>query len=113
MLKIAMLVGLTLEVFLGVLIWVEKLRCILLALGLMSHLCLEYYLNVPLFAGMSCPHAFSLFVDLGTWRALAIGSGVVLPRTPVGRDLPPSPLCKFWNPQGKRSQFNVEAARLN
>ncbi len=54
--------ALVLEFSLGVLIWVKKLRYILLALGLLFHLCLEYSLNIPLFQ-WDILSAYILFVD--------------------------------------------------
>jgi hypothetical protein len=41
--------ALALEFSLGALIWVKELRYILLGLGLLFHLWLEYSLNIPLF----------------------------------------------------------------
>jgi hypothetical protein len=47
---------------LGVLIWVKDLRYILLALGLLFHLSLEYSLNIPMFQ-WDILSAYILFVD--------------------------------------------------
>jgi hypothetical protein len=54
--------ALVLEFSLGVLIWVKEFRYILLALGLLFHLCLEYSLNIPLFQ-WDVLSAYILFVD--------------------------------------------------
>ena len=62
MLKLGSWSALTLEFSLGVLIWIKKLRYILLALGLLFHLCLEYSLNVPMFQ-WDVLSAYILFVD--------------------------------------------------
>jgi len=51
-----------LEFSLGVLIWVKDLRYILLALGLLFHLSLEYSLNIPMFQ-WDILSAYILFVD--------------------------------------------------
>jgi hypothetical protein len=48
-LKLGSWSALVLEFSLGVLIWIKDLRYILLALGLLFHLFLEYSLNLPLF----------------------------------------------------------------
>jgi hypothetical protein len=48
-LKLATWWTLVLEFSLGVLIWIKDLRYILLTLGLLLHLSLEYSLNTPLF----------------------------------------------------------------
>ena len=48
-LKLATWWTLVLEFSLGVLIWIKDLRYILLALGLLLHLSLEYSLNTPMF----------------------------------------------------------------
>ena len=54
--------ALALELSLGVLIWVKEFRYVLLALGLLFHLCLEYSLNIPLFQwDILC--AYILFID--------------------------------------------------
>jgi len=47
---------------LGILIWVKDLRYILLALGLLFHLSLEYSLNIPMFQ-WDILSAYILFVD--------------------------------------------------
>ncbi len=62
MLKLEGWFGLVLEFSLGVLIWVKELRYILLALGVLFHLCLEYSLNIPLFQ-WDILSAYVLFVD--------------------------------------------------
>ena len=62
MLKVEGWFGLVLEFSLGVLIWVKELRYILLALGVLFHLCLEYSLNIPLFQ-WDILSAYVLFVD--------------------------------------------------
>jgi hypothetical protein len=62
MLKFGSWFGLVLEFSLGVLIWVKELRYILLALGVMFHLFLEYSLNVPMFE-WDVLSAYILFVD--------------------------------------------------
>lgn len=54
--------ALVLEFSLGVLIWVKKLRYILLTLGLLFHLFLEYALNIPLFQ-WDILSAYILFID--------------------------------------------------
>jgi Vitamin K-dependent gamma-carboxylase len=54
--------ALALEFSLGVLIWVKEFRYLLLALGLLFHLCLEYSLNIPLFQ-WDILSAYILFVD--------------------------------------------------
>jgi Vitamin K-dependent gamma-carboxylase len=50
------------EFSLGVLIWVEDLRPVLLALGVLLHLFLEYSLNIPMFQ-WDILSAYILFVD--------------------------------------------------
>jgi hypothetical protein len=62
MLKLAGWSALVMEFSLGVLIWVKELRYILLTLGLLFHLFLEYSLNVPLFQ-WDILSAYVLFVD--------------------------------------------------
>jgi hypothetical protein len=62
MLKLGSWSALALEFSLGVLIWVKDLRYILLALGLLFNLCLEYSLNIPLFQ-WDILSAYILFVD--------------------------------------------------
>jgi hypothetical protein len=54
--------ALVLEFSLGVLVWVKQLRYILLALGLVFHLWLEYSLNIPLFQ-WDILSAYVLFID--------------------------------------------------
>jgi hypothetical protein len=54
--------ALALEFSLGVLIWVKDLRYILLALGLLFHLWLEYSLNIALFQ-WDVLSAYILFID--------------------------------------------------
>jgi len=51
-----------LELCLGLLIWVKELRYILLGVGLLFHLWLEYSLNIPLFE-WDVLSAYVLFVD--------------------------------------------------
>ena len=62
MLKVESWSALVLEFSLGVLIWVKKLRYVLLTLGLLFHLTLEYALNVPLFQ-WDVLSAYILFID--------------------------------------------------
>ncbi len=62
MLKIGSWSALALEFSLGILIWVKDLRYILLALGLLFHLSLEYSLNIPMFQ-WDVLSAYILFVD--------------------------------------------------
>lgn len=62
MLKLGGWFALALEFSLGVLIWVKKLRYILLALGVLFHLSLEYSLNIPLFQ-WDILSAYILFVN--------------------------------------------------
>ncbi len=62
MLKLGSWSALALEFSLGVLIWVKDLRYILLVLGLLFHLTLEYSLNIPLFQ-WDVLSAYILFVD--------------------------------------------------
>jgi len=54
--------ALALELCLGTLIWVRKLRYYVLALGLLFHLWLEYSLNIPLFQ-WDVLTAYILFID--------------------------------------------------
>lgn len=61
-LKLGSWSALSVEFCLGVLIWVRKLRYILLALGVLFHLILEYSLNIPLFQ-WDVLSAYILFVD--------------------------------------------------
>jgi hypothetical protein len=62
MLKLGSWSAIAVEFSLGVLIWVKDLRYILLALGLLFHLWLEYSLNIPLFQ-WDVLSAYILFVD--------------------------------------------------
>ena len=62
MLKLATWAGLTLEFCLGVLIWIKSLRYIILALGVLFHLFLEYSLSVPMFQ-WDILTAYVLFVE--------------------------------------------------
>jgi Vitamin K-dependent gamma-carboxylase len=62
MLKLGGWFALVLEFSLGVLIWVKELRYILLTLGVLFHLSLEYSLNIPLFQ-WDILSAYILFVD--------------------------------------------------
>jgi hypothetical protein len=62
MLKLESWAALVLEFSLGVLIWVKELRYILLTLGLLFHLSLEYSLNIPLFQ-WDILSAYILFID--------------------------------------------------
>lgn len=62
MLKWGSWAALALEFSLGVLIWVKGFRYILLTLGLLFHLTLEYSLNIPLFQ-WDVLSAYILFVD--------------------------------------------------
>src|SRR5215470_623355 len=61
-LKLAGWSALALEFSLGVLIWVKELRYLLLALGLVFHLWLEYSLNIPLFQ-WDVLSAYVLFIE--------------------------------------------------
>ncbi len=79
-LKLGTWSALALEFSLGVLIWIKKLRYILLAVGLLFHLSLEYSLNVPLFQ-WDVLSAYILFVDpADITRAWTWISGGVLAR---------------------------------
>ena len=62
MLKLESWTALVLEFSLGVLIWVKELRYIILTLGLLFHLSLEYSLNIPLFQ-WDILSAYILFID--------------------------------------------------
>jgi hypothetical protein len=62
MLKLESWAALVLEFSLGVLIWVKELRYIVLTLGLLFHLSLEYSLNIPLFQ-WDILSAYILFID--------------------------------------------------
>ena len=74
-LKLGSWSALALEFSLGVLIWVKEFRYVLLGLGLMFHLWLEYSLNVPLFQ-WDVLSAYILFVDpthlTGVWRRMRL-----------------------------------------
>jgi hypothetical protein len=72
MLKVGIWAALALGFSLGVLIWVRDLRYILLALGVLFHLWLEYSITFLFFSGMFCRHTFYLS-SLLTWRAPGIG----------------------------------------
>ena len=61
-LKLGSWSALALEFSLGVLIWVKEFRYVLLALGVLFHLWLEYSLNIPLFQ-WDILSAYILFVD--------------------------------------------------
>ena len=62
MLKLGSWSALALEFSLGVLIWVKDFRYVLLTLGLLFHLWLEYSLNIPLFQ-WDILSAYVLFID--------------------------------------------------
>ncbi len=62
MLKLGSWSALALEFSLGVLIWVRDFRYVLLSMGLLFHLWLEYSLNIPLFQ-WDILSAYVLFVD--------------------------------------------------
>ena len=62
LLKLGSWSALALEFSLGVLIWVKEFRYVLLALGLLFHLWLEYSLNIPLFQ-WDVLSAYILFID--------------------------------------------------
>ncbi len=74
LLKLGSWSALVLEFSLGVLIWVKEFRYVLLALGVLFHLWLEYSLNIPLFQ-WDIVSAYVLFVDsddlrrAGNWIA--------------------------------------------
>ena len=61
-LKLGSWLALALEFSLGVLIWVKEFRYVLLALGMLFHLWLEYSLNIPLFQ-WDILSAYVLFID--------------------------------------------------
>src|SRR5271168_2850650 len=63
-LKLGTWAALAMEFSLGVLIWIRKLRYIILLLGLIFHLYLEYSLNVPMFQ-WDVLSAYILFIDPG------------------------------------------------
>ncbi len=73
-LKLGSWSALVLEFSLGVLVWVKEFRYILLTLGLLFHLWLEYSLNIPLFQ-WDILSAYVLFIDsddlrrAGNWMA--------------------------------------------
>jgi len=87
MLKLESWSALAIEFSLGVLIWVRGLRYIVLALGLLLHLWLEYSLNIPLFQ-WDVLSAYILFVD-------------------------PADITRAWNWIGPRSSSSPPAARPN
>ncbi len=69
MLKLGSWSALALEFSLGVLIWVRDFRYVLLTMGLLFHLWLEYSLNIPLFQ-WDILSAYVLFIDpddMGRW----------------------------------------------
>jgi hypothetical protein len=78
-LKLGSWSALVLEFSLGVLIWVKEFRYVLLALGVLFHLWLEYSLNIPLFQ-WDILSAYVLFVDpedlkrAGNWIARSMGA---------------------------------------
>ena len=86
MLKLGGWFALALEFSLGVLIWVKELRYILLALGVLLHLSLEYSLNIPLFQ-WDILSAYILFVDPDdatralSWMRRRIGLSQVSPHS--------------------------------
>ncbi|HMJ20643.1 MAG TPA: HTTM domain-containing protein [Terriglobales bacterium] len=73
-LKLGSWSALVLEFSLGVLIWVKEFRYILLALGLLFHLWLEYSLNIPLFQ-WDILSAYVLFVDSDDLRRAGLWIG--------------------------------------
>jgi hypothetical protein len=81
-LKLGAWSALALEFSLGVLIWVKEFRYVLLALGLLFHLWLEYSLNIPLFQ-WDVLSAYVLFIDVGdlsrVWSAVRAWAVAVLP----------------------------------
>jgi hypothetical protein len=62
MLKLGSWMALALEFSLGVLIWIKELRYILLSLGVLFHLWLEYSLNIPMFE-WDVLAAYVLFIE--------------------------------------------------
>ncbi len=82
-LKLGTWAALAMEFSLGVLIWIKKLRYIILALGLLFHLYLEYSLNVPMFQ-WDVLSAYVLFVDPAdldrTWKWIRGVAAVSLKR---------------------------------
>jgi hypothetical protein len=62
LLKLGAWLTLGLEFSLGILIWFKELRYPLLLLGLLFHLCIEYWLNIPMFQ-WNILTAYVLFVD--------------------------------------------------
>ncbi|HLX46627.1 MAG TPA: HTTM domain-containing protein [Bryobacteraceae bacterium] len=62
MVKLATWSALTLELFLGTLIWIVEFRYYVMALGLFMHLSLEYSLNIPMFQ-WDVMSAYVLFID--------------------------------------------------
>jgi len=75
-LKLGDWLALALEFALGVLIWVREFRYVLLILGLLFHVWLEYSLNIPLFQ-WDILSAYILFVDAND--ILRVGSGWLEP----------------------------------
>ncbi len=65
--------SLAVEFSLGVLVWFRELRYIVLAIGVVFHLSIEYSLNVPLFQ-WEIMSAYVLFIDaddlIRVWRKL-------------------------------------------
>jgi Vitamin K-dependent gamma-carboxylase len=82
-LKLGTWSALVLEFSLGVLIWVRQFRYVLLTLGLLFHLWLEYSLNIPLFQ-WDILSAYVLFVDADdisrVWSRIRSRIVLVLPR---------------------------------
>ena len=80
-LKLGSWSALALEFSLGVLIWVKEFRYVVLALGVLFHLWLEYSLNIPLFQ-WDILSAYVLFVDpedlkrAGNWMTRSMSSSV-------------------------------------
>ena len=70
LLKLGAWLTLGLEFSLGVLVWFKELRYPLLFLGLLFHLCLEYWLNIPMFQ-WDVLTAYVLFVDPADWAKAA------------------------------------------
>jgi hypothetical protein len=84
-LKLGSWSALALEFSLGVLIWVKEFRYVLLALGVLFHLWLEYSLNIPLFQ-WDILSAYILFVDpkdltrAGNWIGQHMNAQFLRPR---------------------------------
>ena len=91
MLKLEGWAALVLEFSLGVLIWVKELRYILLALGVLFHLTLEYSLNIPMFQ-WDILSAYILFVDPADARRAWNWIRQHLPSKNYNRELHPSDL---------------------